>query len=120
MRTEFLDLLVAHVGVEDLIQDCQLLGSDQLFIIEIAAIADDGVAGHVLDAADHLVAHRGCWFHAKNTSRCVQWKHRYINVAICTQSDVPVETGRAVKAGCGSPAQTARETKPRATTGQGL
>jgi hypothetical protein len=57
VAAELLDLGIADVGVEDLLQHRQLLRPDQLLVVEKSPIHDERAVGHVLDLVEHLVPH---------------------------------------------------------------
>ena len=66
MRADLADLPIADVGVEDLLKHRQLLGPDQLFVIQEPAVDDHSVVEHALDLVYDLGSHVH-EFHRKTT-----------------------------------------------------
>jgi len=69
MAGQFLDLGVTDIGIEDFFQYRQLFGPDKLFIIQKAAVFDNGGIHHILDLVENLTTYFD-WFHRKITSIC--------------------------------------------------
>lgn len=73
MRPDLADLRVADVGVEDLRQNFQLFGANQLLIIEVPPIRNDGMVPHVPNAACNLVTHNRSFYWNITQPCCCMW-----------------------------------------------
>jgi hypothetical protein len=67
---EFLDFGIPDIGIEYLLKDTELFGTNELLIVEKTPILDNSIVYHVLDSTYHFGADIG-WLHWKNTSICV-------------------------------------------------
>ena len=90
VRAEFPDLGIADVGVEDLLKHSQLLGTDELLVVEKATVLNDGALQHVLDLVLDLGSDVSR-FHSNITSICLHWKRFPVNLSVFSGSKVRVE-----------------------------